>query len=126
VSVSRARAALALVELTRPDHRAGQREQCGRDHRFYAPPVPLGEGDRLTAALLGRGERVDLGCEPELREAADFEVGSADLPGQGGALLQVAFGVWKRERPRLGGPQVHQRHGSQVAAERDVFVGLSG
>ena len=88
---------LALVELTRPDHRAGERDQRGRDHRFRAPAVSLGERDRLAAAPLGRGERADLRCEPELRQAADFEVGPADLPGQGGALPEVAFGV--RQRP---------------------------
>ncbi len=39
----------------------------------------------------------------------------------------MAFGVFKPQgRPRLDGPQVHQRHGAQVAAERDVFVGLPG
>jgi hypothetical protein len=38
----------------------------------------------------------------------------------------VAFSVWPPQRPRLGGPQVHQRHHSQVSVERDVFVGLPG
>ena len=49
---------LAFVELTGPDQRAGEHYQCGRDHRFRAPAVPLGQGDRLAAAPLGRGERV--------------------------------------------------------------------
>ena len=31
--------------------------------------------------------------EPELREAADFEVGPADLTGQDRALPEVTFGV---------------------------------
>ncbi len=70
--------------------------------------MPLGEGDRLAAAPLGRGERVeDQRREPELRQAADFQVGPADLTGQVGALPEVAFGVrrvWQPERPRLGGP----------------------
>jgi hypothetical protein len=56
--------------------------------------VPLGEGDRLAAAPLGRGERVeDQRCEPEPRQAGDLEVGAADLTGQDGALPEVAFGV---------------------------------
>ena len=38
----------------------------------------------------------------------------------------MAFRVRKRQGPRLDDPQVHQRHGSQVAAQRDVFVGLPG
>jgi hypothetical protein len=60
---------LALVELAGPDHRAGEHYQRGCDHRFRAPAVPLAEGDRLTAALLGRGERVqDQRCECELRQ----------------------------------------------------------
>ena len=48
---------LAFVELTRQDHRGGQRHQRGRDHRLRAPAVPLGERYRLAAAPLGRGER---------------------------------------------------------------------
>jgi hypothetical protein len=114
---------LALVELTCPDHRAGQRDQRGRDHRLRAPAVPLGERDRLAAAPLGGGERAHPRRETELRQAADFQVGPADLPGQDGALPEVAFGAWQPERPRLGGPQVHQRHRPQIAAQRDVLIG---
>ncbi len=117
---------LALVELTRPDHRAGERDQRGCDHGLGAPAVPLGECDRLAAAPLGRGERANPRRETELRQAADLEVGPADLPGQGSALPQVTFGVRQRQRPRLGGAQVHQRHRPQVAAQRDVLVGLPG
>jgi hypothetical protein len=58
--------------------------------------MPLGEPYRLAAAPLCSGERVDLRCEPELREAGYFQVGPTDLAGQSGSLLQVAFGVWKR------------------------------
>ena len=72
----------------------GQRDQRGRDHRLRAPAVPLGERDRLAAAPPGRGERAEPRCETELRKAADFQVGPADPPGQGGALLEVAFSVW--------------------------------
>src|SRR6266704_1376776 len=121
---------LALVELTCSDPRASEHYQRGCDHRFGAPAVPLGEGERLAAAPLGCGERVeDERCEPELRQAADFQVGAADLPGEVSALPEAAFGVrrvWQPERPRLGGPQTHQRHRAQVAAERDVLVGLPG
>ena len=117
-----AQPSLALVEVTQPHHRAGERYQRGRDHRLRSPAVPVGERYRLAAAALGRGERVDLRRKTELREAADLEVRPADLPGQDGALLEVAFSVWKPERPRLDGPQVHQRHRSQVAVQRDVFV----
>src|SRR5437016_11125818 len=60
-----------------------------------APAVLLGEHYRLPAAPLGSGERADLGCEPELRQASAFEVGAADLPGQDGSLQEVAFGVGK-------------------------------
>src|ERR1700730_10924665 len=87
---------------------------------------PRGGCYRLAAAQLGNGERVDLRREPELRQAADLEIGSADLPSQDGALLQVAFGVRKRQGPRLDRPQVHQRHRAQVAAERDVLIRLPG
>jgi hypothetical protein len=52
--------------------------------------------------------------------------GLADLPGQDGALPQVAFCVRTGQGPRLEGPQVHQRHRAQVAAERDVLVRLPG
>ena len=117
---------LAFVKVTREDHRGGQRQQRGRDHRLGAPAVPLSGCYRVAAAPLGRGERVDLRREPELRQAAHLEVGPADLPGQGGALLQVAFGVRKAQGPRLDGSQVHQRHRAQVTAQRDVLVGLPG
>ena len=43
--------------------------------------------------------------ETELREAADFQVRPADLPGQDGALPEVAFSVWQPQGPRLGGPR---------------------
>jgi hypothetical protein len=117
---------LAFVKLARPDQVGGQRDQRGRDHGLGAPAVPLGQRDRFVAALPGGGERADPRREPELGEAADFEIGPADLPGQGGALLEVAFGVWQPQGPRLKGAQVVQRHCPQVAAERDVFVGLPG
>jgi hypothetical protein len=117
---------LACVELTRPHHHAGQRYQRGRDDGLRAPAVSLGERYRLLAAPPGSGERADLRREPELREAADFEVGPADLPGQIGALLEVAFGIFRPQGPRLHGPQVHQRHRPEVAAQRDVLVGLPG
>src|SRR5262249_56860550 len=85
---------LALVELTGPDHRAGEHYQRGCDHRFRAPAVLLGEGDRLAAAPLGRGERVeDQRCEPELRQAGDVQVWPADLTAQLGALPELAFGL---------------------------------
>jgi len=100
--------------------------QRGRDHRFGSPAVPLGEGDRLVAMPPGSLERMGLRHGSELREAADFEVGSADLPGQDGALLQVAFSILLRQGPRLDSPQIHQRRCSQVAAECDVLVGLPG
>src|SRR5258706_11394623 len=81
---------LALVELTRPDQRGGEHYQRGCDHRFRTPAVLVGEGDRLAAAPLGRGERVeDQRCEPQLREAAGLQVRAADLPGQDGALQEV-------------------------------------
>jgi hypothetical protein len=64
--------------------------------------------------------------EAELREAADFHVGPTDLPGQDGAVLEVACCVWQPQGPRLDGPQIHQRHRSQVAAQGDVCVGRPG
>src|SRR6266511_1158931 len=117
---------LAFVKLTRPDRRGGERYQRGRDDRLCAPAVSLGEFDRLLAALPGGGERADPRRESELRQAGDFEVGPADPPGQDGALLEVTFSVWRPQRPRLEGPQVHQRHCAQVAVEGDVVVGLPG
>ncbi len=117
--------AFALVELTRPDQRGGHRDERGRDHPFVGQAVPLGQLDRLAAAPLGDGERVDPRREAQLRQAPDLEVGPADLPGQRGALPQVAFGVGQTgRRPRLGRPQVQQRQRPQVAAQRDVLVGL--
>ncbi len=106
---------LALVKLTRPRHRVGQRDQRGRDPRLRAPAVPLGERYRLIAAPPGNGERADLGGEPELRQAPDFKVGPTGLPGKHGPFLEVAFGVGKPQG-RLDGPQIHQRHRAQVAA----------
>ena len=85
---------LAFVELTHPDHHARERDERGRDDRLRVPAVPAGEGYRLVAAPPGSGERADLRRETQLRKAADFEVGPADLPGQDGALLQVAFSIW--------------------------------
>jgi hypothetical protein len=85
--------------------------------------VPVGDRYRLAAALPGRGERADLRREPELRQAPGLEVGSADPPGQDGALQQVPFGAGQPQG-RLDGPQVHQRHRPQVVTERDVLVGL--
>src|SRR6266487_4359997 len=117
---------LAFVELTRPDHVGGQRYQRGCDDRMRVPAVAPGKRYRLVAAAPGSGERVDPRRETELREAADLEIGPTDLPGQNGALLQVAFSVFKPQGPRLDDPQVVQRHRSQDAAERDVFVGLPG
>src|SRR6266540_6408748 len=117
---------LAFVELTRQHHRAGQRYQRGRNYPVRAPAMSLRERDRLVAAPPGRCERVDLRGERELREAADFDVRPADLPGEDGAFVEVAFGVGKSYGPCLDDPQIHQRHCSQVAAERDVFVGLPG
>ena len=113
-------------KLARPDQVGGQRYQRGRDHRLRAPAVPLGQRDRFVAALPGRGERADSRREPELGQAAHFEIGPADLLGQDGALLEVAFGVRQPQRPRLKGPQVIQRHRPQVAVERDVLIGLPG
>ncbi len=118
---------LALVEVTQPHHRAGEHYHRGCDHRFRAPAVAFGERDRLAAAPPDRGERVeDQRCEPEPRQAGDFQVRPADLPGQDGALPEVAFSVRQPKRPRLGDPQVHQRHRPQVVAQRDVLVGLPG
>jgi hypothetical protein len=54
--------------------------------------VPVGQRDRLVAALPGGGERADPRREPELGQAADLQVGPADLSGQGNALLEVALG----------------------------------
>src|SRR6266536_6279693 len=84
---------LPLVKLTRPDQIGSQRYQRGRDDGLRAPAVPVGERYRLVAAPPGSGERADLRRETELGEAADFQVGAADVPGQDGALLEVAFGV---------------------------------
>ena len=97
---------LALVQLTRPDHHPGEGDQRGRDDRRRTPSIPVGERDRLAAAAPGRGERADPRREPELRETADFEVGPADLPGQDGALAEVAFTVFDPQGPRLNDPQV--------------------
>jgi hypothetical protein len=72
--------------------------------------VSLGERNRLVAPPLGDGERPQLRCETELREAADFKVRPTDLPGEIGALLEVAFTVFKPQGPRLDDPQVHQSH----------------
>src|SRR6185369_16623497 len=96
--------------------------------------VPFGERDRLAAAPLGRGERTGLRHvgtmedirESELRQAADFEVGAADLPGQVGTLPEVAYGVRQPQGPRLGGPQIPQCYRAQVAAQGNVFAGLPG
>ena len=50
-------------------------------HPYAVAPVVV-TASRLPASPLGRGERVeDQRREPELRQAADFEVGAADLPG---------------------------------------------
>jgi len=117
---------LAFVELTRPDQVGDQRYQRGRDDGLRAPAVPIGERNRLAAEPPGRGERARLRRETELRQASDFEVGPADPPGQDGALPEVALGVWQPQRPRLNDPQIHQRHRPQVAARRDVLVGLPG
>jgi hypothetical protein len=78
--------------------------------------VQLGERDRLVAALPGDGERADPRRERELRKAGDFQVGPADAPGQGGAFLEVAFGIRQPQGPRLQGPEAQQRHRVQVAA----------
>src|ERR1700722_11797811 len=82
---------LPLVELPRPDHRFCEGYHRGLVRWFGAPAVPVGERDRLVAASAGRAERTGFRHESELGEAADFEVGPADRPGQGGALLQVTF-----------------------------------
>jgi hypothetical protein len=84
---------LALVKLARPDQVAGQRDQRGRDDGLRAPAVPVGERDRLPATPTGGGERADPRREPELGQAADFQVGPADLSGNGNALLEVALSV---------------------------------
>ncbi len=60
--------------------------------------------------------------ETELREAADFQVRSADLPGEDGALPEVAFSVWQPQGPRLDGPQVHLYFAMTGAAARSVTV----
>ena len=65
-------------------------------------------------------------ANPSCARQADFEVRPADSPGQGGALPQVTFSVGQPQRPRLDDSQIHQRHRAQVAAERDVLVGLAG
>src|SRR5260370_42469458 len=90
-----AQPSLGLVELTRPDHCAGQRYQLGRDYPLRAPAVSLGERDGLAAAPLGRGERVDLRREPELREAAYLHVAPAAFPGEDGTLPQLAFAAFE-------------------------------
>ncbi len=84
---------LGVLELARPDHRAGKRYQGRRDHLVRAPAMPLGERYRLLATLPDRGKRAEFRGETQLREAADFEIGPSDLPGKIGALLQVAFTV---------------------------------
>jgi hypothetical protein len=58
---------------------------------------------RTIKTFGGPGRALDLRCETELGQAGDFEVGAADLPGQGGALLEVAFGVGQPQG-RLDGP----------------------
>jgi hypothetical protein len=112
---------LGFVELTRPGQVGSQRYQrwCGDGIR--APAVPVSERYRLAAAPSGNGERAELGRETELRQTGDFQVGAADLPGQGGALLEMTFSVRKPLGPLLDDPQVHQRDRPQVAAERDVL-----
>jgi adenylate kinase len=50
------------------------------------PAVPIAGCYRLATAPLGRGERVDLRGEPELRQAADLEVGERRRWRSGGAV----------------------------------------
>jgi hypothetical protein len=116
---------LAFAELPRPDCRLGQGEQRGRDHRFGPPAVPLGQRYHLPAAFPGRGQGTGR-HGPELGEAAYLEIRAADLPGQGGTLPQVAFGVGERQGPRLDRSEVHQADGPQVAGERDLLAAPPG
>ena len=96
---------LPLVELTGPDHGAGERDDRRRDHRFGAPTVVLGESPGLLAARTNGGERAEFGRETELGKAADFEVGAAEPAGERGALGQVAFTVGNPQGPRFNDAQ---------------------
>ena len=57
------------------------------------------------AARTNGGERAEFVRENELGKAADFEVGTADPPGERCALGQVAFTVGNPQAPRLNDAQ---------------------
>ena len=118
--------ALGLGEPPEPeqDHRLRPERRGG--HRILRPPVVAGERDRLLAELVR-----DRGALPaersrhrEVREAADLQVRPADPPRKLEPLLQMAARVPEPRRPQLGDPEVHQRGGPQVVAQRQLADGL--
>ena len=60
-----------------------------------------------------------------MSEAGHLQVGPAKALGKGSAIQEVLLAFGQPQRPRLGDAQVHERQGAQVAAERDVRVGLA-
>ena len=61
-----------------------------------------------AASLPCLRERASGGVEPEMREAADLDVGPVDQPRERQALLQVSLGIVQPERPQLDDAEVHQ------------------
>src|SRR3954447_15567857 len=76
------------------------------------------------AALPDSSEGARRGCVPEEGQAADLDVWPADLPGQAGALLEVALRLAKSDPP-LNGAEVQERHSSQLAGEGEILFGLT-
>ena len=111
-----------LGELPGPHHRASQLTSASAITGSVPQPC------RSASAIASRQRRwVVANGGPSTRTQAGeapFHVRSATLPGQRGTLPQVTFGVRQRQRPCLNGPQVHQRHRSQVAVQRDVLIRL--
>ena len=57
-----------------------------------------------------------------MRATRDLEVGSADRPGERGALGEVPLSVGESPGPRLDDPEIQQRDRPQLTTHRDPIV----
>jgi hypothetical protein len=106
--------ALSLVELARPDRRAGNRAKRGREYRPIVPAMAFGQAHRLTPPFARARERDERRREKLVSATRDLEVGPADLLGERGALGKVPLGIVESPGPRLDDPEIQQRDRPQL------------
>ena len=103
-------------------HEPARVDRAGRrDDRVLAPgPVRLGDRRGFLREIEGRRQpaAAEKSRQREMREARDLQVRAFDPARERPRLLEVASRVFRARRPHLGDPEIHQRRGVKIVAER--------